>query len=317
MAKQKQPGGPRSFKGALAALVVFVALILIFLWRYSGLATVPAEAPAAQSAAPTATPAPTAAPTPGITPEPTPAPAVAAQGVGGEARQMLDDFLNAQPGSVSVWMQNLVTGASYSYNPSAGFYCASTLKAPYALWLCQRDDAGEIDLDADVGGATGWQRIHAMLSKSSNGAAHALGAAYPGTVETGFSEFLRGLGFASPDGCDVTEEGIHGWVTAADGGKTMQAIYDYTQQETENAGALKAALLAADHELLWAPAPAAKKYGSWDQVLHDMAIVYADEPYILSVFTNWGSADVDFPPEGVEMMQQLGHLAAQAMGADD
>ena len=104
---------------------------------------------------------------------------------------------------------------------------------------------------------------------------------------------------------------------AADGGKAMQAIYDYTQQETENAGALKAALLAADHELLWAPAPAAKKYGSWDQVLHDMAIVYADEPYILSVFTNWGSADVDFPPEGVEMMQQLGHLAAQAMGADD
>ena len=56
MAKQKQHGGPRSFKGALAALVVFVALILIFLWRYSGLATVPAEAPAAQSAAPTATP---------------------------------------------------------------------------------------------------------------------------------------------------------------------------------------------------------------------------------------------------------------------
>ena len=51
MAKQKQHGGPRSFKGALAALVVFVALILIFLWRYSGLATVPAEAPAAQSAA--------------------------------------------------------------------------------------------------------------------------------------------------------------------------------------------------------------------------------------------------------------------------
>ena len=67
MAKQKQHGGPRSFKGALAALVVFVALILIFLWRYSGLATVPAEAPAAQSAAPTATPAPTAAPTPRIT----------------------------------------------------------------------------------------------------------------------------------------------------------------------------------------------------------------------------------------------------------
>lgn len=304
-----------SEKRALVALAVFAALALIFLWRYSELSdTVPAEAPPAQSIAPTAAPAPTASPQP--TPQPTPTPAVAAQGISDAARRPLDDFLNAQQGSVSVWLQNLVTGATYSYNPSAGFYCASTLKAPYALWLCRRDEAGEIDLDADVGGATGWQRLHAMLSKSSNGAAHALGAAYPGTVETGFAEFLRGLGFASPDGCDVTEEGIHGWVTAADGGKAMRAIYDYTLQDTENARALKEALLAADHELLWAPAPAAKKYGSWDQALHDMAIVYAGEPYVLSVFTNWGSAEVDFPPEGVEMMQQLGRLAAQAMGAE-
>ncbi len=316
MTKQRRPGRQPGYKGALAALVVFAALALIFLWRYSGLATVPADAPAAQSTAPTPRPTAAPTPTPQPTPEPTPTPAVAAQGIDDEPRRVLDEFLNAQPGSVSVWMQNLVTGASYSYNPSAGFYCASTLKAPYALWLCQRDDAGEIDLDADVGGATGWERIYAMLSKSSNGAAHALGAAYPGTAETGFSEFLRGLGFASPDGCDVVEEGIHGWVTAADGGKAMRAIYDYTQQDTESARALKAALLAADHELLWAPAPAAKKYGSWDQVLHDMAIVYADEPYILAVFTNWGSAEVDFPPEGVEMMQQLGHLAAGAMGAE-
>ena len=110
-----------------------------------------------------------------------------------------------------------------------------------------------------MGGATGWERIYAMLSKSSNGAAHALGAAYPGTVETGFRNFCGGWALPRPTAATWWRRGIHGWVTAADGGKAMQAIYDYTQQETESARALKAALLAADHELLWAPGPRGQK----------------------------------------------------------
>lgn len=256
---------------------------------------------------PTATPQPTATPEPELSSE---KPITAA-----EAAEM-DALLDSMPGSISVWIQDTTSGQTYTYKPDNGFYCASTLKAPYALWLCQRDEEGLIDLNATVGSDTGWDLIYPMIAHSSNGAAHDLGAMWPGSLDTGFSDFLSELGFASPEGCEVVEEGIHGWVTGADGGRAMRALYDYFETGTENALQLQEAFLAADHDLLYCPAPAAKKYGSWDQALHDMAIVYADRPYIISMFTDWGDQDVSFPEEGRERMQQVGQLAAEIILED-
>lgn len=248
---------------------------------------------------------------PVATATPTPAPELTGEKVitSEEAAEM-DALLDSMPGSVSVWIQDIGSGETYTYQPNNGFYCASTLKAPYALWLCQQDEAGLIDLDSSVGSKTGWDLIFPMIAKSSNGAAHDLGAVWPGSVDTGFSDFLAELGFASPEGCEVVEEGIHGWVTGADGGKAMRALYDYFETGTEDAQQLQQAFMAADHDLLYCPAPAAKKYGSWDLALHDMAIVYAERPYIISMFTDWGDEDVSFPEEGRERMQQVGQLAA-------
>lgn len=263
----------------------------------------PAPQPESESAPePTATPQPTATPEPELSDE---NPITAA-----EAAEM-DALLDSMPGSISVWIQDITSGQIYTYQPDNGFYCASTLKAPYALWLCQRDEAGLIDLDAAVGSKTGWQLIDPLIAHSSNGAAHDLGQMWPGSLDTGFSAFLAELGFASPEGCEVVEEGIHGWVTGADGGRAMRALYDYFETGSENALKLQQSFLAADHDLLYCPAPAAKKYGSWDQALHDMAIVYAQRPYIISVFTDWGDEEVSFPEEGRERMQQVGQLAAE------
>lgn len=250
---------------------------------------------------PVATPQPTATPEPDTTDQPITA---------AEAAEM-DALLDSMPGSISVWIQDIDSGQTYTYKPDNGFYCASTLKAPYALWLCQRDEEGLIDLNAAVGSKTGWELIYPMIAHSSNGAAHDLGSMWPGSLETGFSDFLTELGFASPEGCEVVEEGIHGWVTGADGGRAMRALYDYFETGTENALQLKDAFLAADHDLLYCPAPAAKKYGSWDQALHDMAIVYADRPYVISMFTDWGDQEVSFPEDGRARMQQVGQLAAE------
>lgn len=263
----------------------------------------PAPAPDSES-----DPEPTATPVPTATPEPetdTDRPITAA-----EAAEM-DALLDGMPGSISVWIQDIQSGQTYTYKPDNGFYCASTLKAPYVLWLCQRDEEGLIDLNAAVGSKTGWELIDPMIAHSSNGAAHDLGQMWPGNLDTGFSDFLTELGFASPEGCEVVEEGIHGWVTGADGGRAMRALYDYFETGSVNALKLQESFLAADHDLLYCPAPAAKKYGSWDQALHDMAIVYAERPYIISMFTDWGDAEVSFPEEGRERMQQVGQLAAE------
>lgn len=248
---------------------------------------------------------------PTLTPAPTLPPSA---GISEEAAAQLDAFLNAQPGSVSVWLMDIASGDTYAYAPENGFYCASTLKAPYALWLALRDEAGEIDLDQVWNGYTGWDRIYTMITVSSNDAAHGLASMWPATADTGFQEFLAQLGFAAPEGCEITpEDGISGWTTGQDGGLAMLALYEYFETNTENAWRLQQTFLEAQHDYLWFPAPAAKKYGSWDNAFHDMGICYSEAPYILSVFTSYGTQD-EPPAEGIEMMRQLGQLTAELLG---
>ena len=309
-AKKSNP----AFTLVLLVLAVFAMLAALWYWSESALPVNGEDAEGAPASASQPADAPQATPAPTPSPEPTPLPEVL---LTDEAAATLDAFLDAQPSTVSVWLQDLTTGDTYTYNESSGFYCASTLKAPYALWLAQRDEAGEIDLDTEWNGSTGWDRIYTMISVSSNDAAHGLAGMWPATADTGFQDFLAQLGFAAPEGCEITkEEGIHGWTTARDGGLSMLALYEYFETDTENARQLKQAFLDAQHDYLWFPAPAAKKYGSWDSAFHDMGIVYSERPYILSVFTSYGTQD-EPPAEGIEMMQQLGHLVAEVLGQEE
>lgn len=227
--------------------------------------------------------------------------------------QELTDLLDSMPGNISVWIQDIATGQTYTYQAEYSYYSASILKAPYALWLSQRDQAGEIDLNTLVSYKSGWERVYSMIANSDNDAAYLLSKQWPSTEETGFSSFLSTIGVANPTGCEVTPEGIHGYLTAEDGGAIMTALYNYFETDTANAQQLQQAFLDASHNLLWLPDTAAKKYGSWDMALHDMAIVYTDNPYIIVAFSDWGDTDVDFPTEGTARMQQIGTLVAEIM----
>ena len=122
----------------LLVLAVFAMLAALWYWSESALPVngEDAQEPSAPASQPADAPEATPAPTP--SPEPTPLPEVM---LTDEAAATLDAFLDAQPSTVSVWLQDLTTGDTYTYNESSGFYCASTLKAPYALWLAQRDEA--------------------------------------------------------------------------------------------------------------------------------------------------------------------------------
>lgn len=313
MPEQRGRRKKRGTAGTLVCLVLAVCAMLAALWYYSGSALPVNGEEAREASVPASRTGEVLPATPAPTPSPAPTPLPETL-LTEEAAALLDDFLSAQPGTVSVWLRDLTTGDTYAYGDSSGFYCASTLKAPYALWLALRDEAGEIDLDTEWNGSTGWDRIYKMITVSSNDAAHGLSGMWPATADTGFQDFLVQLGFSAPDGCEITqEEGIHGWTTAQDGGLAMLALHEYFETGTENARRLKQTFLEAEHDYLWFPAPAAKKYGSWDNAFHDMGICYGERPYILSVFTSYGTQD-EPPAEGIEMMRQLGHLVAEVIG---
>lgn len=243
----------------------------------------------------------------------------------------LDAFCAQQPSGFSVYAQDLETGTIYTYNAETEYYPASTLKAAYALWLCEQAEQGALDMEGDVynlfsfGALEGtkldaydgvstipaWDAMYAMITVSDNNAMDMLVSTWPASEATGFCDFLADLGFHSPYSCSMTlEDGIQGIMNVSDAGLLMQALYQYFETETSISLQLMDCFLDAEHEALYIPegVEAAKKYGSWDYAFHDFAIVYAEHPYILCCMTDQGDQNVDFPPAVVEAMQELGMM---------
>lgn len=249
--------------------------------------------------------------------------------------QQLDSFCATQPGGFSVYIRDLTSGQVYTYAAEKEYYPASLLKIPFALWLCRLAEAGTLDLSGelcnlymgqlsdttlaaynDVGAVPVWTAMHAMIADSDNLAMRMLAAVWPATQDTGFQTFLGELGYHLPDSCSITmEDGIAGVMSVADAGRTMEALYDYFETGTDTAQKLRQCFLDAGHTALYIPdgVSAAKKYGSWDYAFHDLAIVYADHPYILCCMTDQGDAEVDFPAAPVAAMQTLGQMVCEQL----
>lgn len=247
-------------------------------------------------------------------------------------REELDALCEKQPGHFSVYLQDLRSGGVYTYGAGALYYPASTLKAPYALWLCRKADAGLIDLDGTVpnllpGALEGDDlstysaadavparlALHAMIADSDNDATTLLAGAWPGD-DSGFTDFLSELGFSNATACGITADGgIVGLTDVLDTASVMVELYNYFGSDAENAAFLQECFLGAEHEILYVPqsVPAAKKYGSWDYAYHDAVIVYAENPYVLCCMTDQGNTDEDFPAAPTAAMQALGKLAYQ------
>ena len=56
----------------------------------------------------------------------------------------------------------------------------------------------------------------------------------------------------------------------------------------------------------------AKKYGNWKGALHDIAIVYAPDPYYAAVFTDWGDPAKE-DPQYKEYYRQISALLTALM----
>ena len=236
-----------------------------------------------------------------------------------ESAAALTAYLDNLEGSVSVCCVRLSDGYTYEYDADCEYYAASLLKAPYALWLAERADSGEIDLSTDLSSQDGAtpqtasEAMYAMISQSDNNATAALYHLWPADEESGFGSFLQSLGVDRPDNALSDETNIQGVFSSRDAVNILLAMEDYFESDAPHAAALKQAFLDADHPMLESEYDMAKKYGSWEYALHDMAIVYADEPYCIAVLTSWGSADPDFPEPGTSRITEIGNLAADLM----
>lgn len=224
-----------------------------------------------------------------------------------EEAAWLDEHIASLGGGVSVYYKSLARGDTYSFDDETEYYIASVVKAPYALYVYQLADAGTVDLSQTYTyesrhrlGGTGYlqeqpvgtqytlaQLLEYTIRYSDNNAFLMVREAVP---TDGFKQFVRTLGLLHENSMDSLGEGaaIRGNICAHDAGIIAEAIYRYAESGSPNGAKLKEDMLHTEQPMLRSEYPMARKLGSWEGAMHDVAIIYAPEPYILAVCTNRG-----------------------------
>ena len=215
--------------------------------------------------------------------------------------QALDALMARFGRGISVYFENLETGFVYSHNASRVFFGASISKAFYSLYLLERAERGEIDMNetltftqADMNMGSGViahtypvgtvftvrELIRLNLNHSDNVATLMLRRRF-GTA--GYREFSAALG-ANPH--RVRDRVMDSMLTAYDAGVFMRAIYAYIAADKAYSREFLGALLTNQYPFTVSDYPLASKTG-WTRgyAWHCVAIVYAPSPYILVIMT--------------------------------
>ena len=218
--------------------------------------------------------------------------------------------LLSRHGNLGVFFYNIETGFTYTFNGNREFFGASVSKASYALYLYQRAERGEIDLNrmitytgADFNGGSGvirtryrqgqsftTRRVIALnLYQSDNIATNMLRRTFG--LE-GYRQFVASLG-GNPN--LVRNRIFNSQLTANEAGRFAQAIWEYTQSGGRYSQEFMDALLNNQFQFLVSDYPIASKTG-WTSPIawHDMAIIQAPSPYILVVLSargGWSARD--------------------------
>ena len=220
----------------------------------------------------------------------------------------LDNFLSPYTDRYAVYYENLETGFVYEMNADWILPAASVIKAPYVLYVYTLAEAGLADLssehiyksgdykdgsgkikDMPYGSVfTEYELLQYAIRNSDNIAQTMLVRKY-GTNE--FREFAESLG-ANP-ALITTVAGAN--MTAFEASIYAKAIYDYIESDSVYGETLKTDLMNTRNIMIVSDYPVARKYGWWGVAFHDMAIVYADSPYILVIFSDTGE-NINFTP---------------------
>lgn len=247
--------------------------------------------------------------------------------------ETLVNLIESQDFESSVWIQDLDTDDVFVYNPTERYYQAQIIKSPYSIWICRNADKGLIDLQNPIENhydlcsdskwianykddetIDPWVCIDAMIYASDNKSTAILQRTWPVTYRNSdddFNKFLHNILDWEENSCgEVDRDTTNGWLTVTDAAKTLTYMYNYFESNSLNGQRLKDSYTQAVHNYLWFPedVEVAKKYGSWTDAFHDIAIVYADHPYLIACMTDAGEI-AHFRTDAVNYMQELGKLA--------
>lgn len=207
--------------------------------------------------------------------------------------------------NLSILYSDLDTGYGYAYNPDQMYYAASTMKTLGALYVYEKAYNGELDLDTELVyskglrmGSSEGMKNHKIGSKISlrdlvkysitlsDNTAHNMIINYVGINN------VRNYGLSMGATLSHTNNDLFGYINVSDAKIYLDKLY-YLINNTGDYGAeLEEYFLIADQNYLDikdSNISAIHKYGEYENVYHDIGIVYDKHPYSVVILTNEGN----------------------------
>ncbi|HFI0353400.1 TPA: serine hydrolase [Streptococcus suis] len=210
--------------------------------------------------------------------------------------------------NIGIYVKQLSTGQSAGLNQDKVFYSASIAKLPILYYVQEQINAGQVDLTTKVkytadsmsfpgayvvGGSGSLSKtpdnkeysveelINKTAKESDNVASNLL--SYYVTYQFN-DDFYQNITAITGSKWDmVTRE-----TTAEVAGKMMEALYEQEGYVLESLISTQFDTQRISKDIA---VPVAHKIGDADDVKHDVAIVYAESPFVLSIFTDKSSYD--------------------------
>ena len=205
---------------------------------------------------------------------------------------------------LSVLYNDYTSGFSYIYNQNQMYYAASTMKSLAAMYVYEKAYLGELDLNATVkytrglkmGSSAGMinHKIGDLVSLRdlvkysitlSDNTAHNMIVSYVGINN------VKNYGLGMGATLSHTNNDLFGYINVSDSKIYLDKLYYLFYNTGEYGTELEDYYLNADQNYLNLEDKgivAAHKYGEYENIYHDMGIIYDEHPYSIVILTNEG-----------------------------
>ena len=230
---------------------------------------------------------------------------------------------------ISLAYYDIETGFSLVINPDKHYFSASVMKAPYMLYIYRLALKGEADLeeklvytedfkregtgvlkDMEVGTEfTVEELIGYCLEESDNSAFAMLRKKFP---EEGYVEYIKTLGVSHTDDAKAFN---HPQICAETALIYSAAVYDFIEEKNAYSENLRYHMTHSRNTMIYGGEgdEVVRKYGWHGGYFHDMAVVYGERPYLLTIMTNLDMLTIEYREYCI--FKDLSKLIAEYSGA--
>ncbi|MBQ3162802.1 MAG: serine hydrolase [Oscillospiraceae bacterium] len=211
---------------------------------------------------------------------------------------------------ISMSYYDIETGFSLIINPDNHYYLASVMKAPYMLYIYRLALNGEADLEEKLVYTEAFRRegtgvlkemeygteftieelIGYCLEESDNSAFAMLRDKFP---EEGYVDYIKSLGVTHTDDAKALNQPQICGETAI---VFSRAIYDFIEEQNPYSENLRYHMTHSRNAMIYGGEgdEVVRKYGWHGGNFHDMAIVYGEKPYLLTIMTNLDLLEIEY-----------------------